>query len=167
MTGASSGYTGLLYRALNPLYAQDSLSGAGAALHGGRFNKVGRAALYVTLNIKTAILEINQVGTLQPTTLVSYQADVHDIFDATNRAQLEKHKLSADVLASTTWRDEMYATGLAQTQSIAEDLIAQGYRAIKVPSCARGAQHNDINLVIWFWNDGINQLSVIDDEKRL
>ena len=36
-------FTGFLYRALNPVYARDPLSGRGAKLYGGRFNPKGTA----------------------------------------------------------------------------------------------------------------------------
>ncbi|MEM9765192.1 MAG: RES family NAD+ phosphorylase, partial [Pseudomonadota bacterium] len=67
-------HRGLLYRALNPVYAGEPLSGRGAALHGGRFNARGTPALYLSLSPATALREANQVGTLQPTTLVAYEA---------------------------------------------------------------------------------------------
>jgi RES domain-containing protein len=38
-------------------------------------------ALYTSLTIMTAPKEANQVGNLQPTTLVSYDADIEDVFD--------------------------------------------------------------------------------------
>ena len=60
-------YEGLLYRALNAVYAHDPLSGAGAEKYGGRINRVGRPALYTSLDPDTALREANQVGTLQPT----------------------------------------------------------------------------------------------------
>ena len=41
-------YAGPLYRALNPVYAREPLSGRGAELYGGRFNAKGVAALYPT-----------------------------------------------------------------------------------------------------------------------
>jgi len=43
----SDRFTGFLYRALNPVYARDPLSGRGAQLYGGRFNPKGRRALRV------------------------------------------------------------------------------------------------------------------------
>lgn len=39
-------YRGPLYRALNPIYAREPLSGRGAELYGGRFNPRGVPALY-------------------------------------------------------------------------------------------------------------------------
>ena len=74
-------FAGLLYRALNPVYARDPLSGRGSQVYGGRFNPKGTAALYASLSPVTALREANQVGALQPTTLVAYEADVHPVFD--------------------------------------------------------------------------------------
>ncbi len=74
-------YQGKLYRALNPIYAREPLSGRGAELYGGRFNPKGMPALYTSLTIMTALKEANQVGNLQPTTLVSYDADIKHVFD--------------------------------------------------------------------------------------
>ncbi|WP_369334366.1 RES domain-containing protein, partial [Stenotrophomonas maltophilia] len=37
-------HEGKLYRALNPAYASEPLSGRGAELYGGRFNPKGTAA---------------------------------------------------------------------------------------------------------------------------
>ena len=48
-------YQGKLFRALNPLYARDPLSGHGAELHGGRFNPKGMPALYASLSVVTAL----------------------------------------------------------------------------------------------------------------
>ena len=68
-------FVGLLYRALNPIYARDPLSGRGAEIYGGRFNPKGTPALYASLSPVTALREANQVGALQPTTLVAYEAE--------------------------------------------------------------------------------------------
>ena len=72
----SISYRGKLYRALNPIHAREPLSGRGAALYGGRFNPKGTPALYASLSPMTALREANQVGNLQPTTLVAYDAEI-------------------------------------------------------------------------------------------
>lgn len=50
-------FKGKLYRAINPIFAQDPLSGRGEALYGGRFNRKGTPALYTSLSIMTALRE--------------------------------------------------------------------------------------------------------------
>ncbi|MBU0773728.1 MAG: RES domain-containing protein, partial [Alphaproteobacteria bacterium] len=82
-------FTGLLYRAHNPVWSREPLSGEGAARFGGRFNRIGRIALYTSLAPETALREANQVGTLQPTTLVAYQADIGPLLDGRDAAALQ------------------------------------------------------------------------------
>ena len=94
-------YSGKVYRALNPIYAREPLSGEGARRYGGRFNPRGTSALYCSLSIMTAVREANQVGTLQPTTLVAYEAEIDNIFDATDEAALRDEGMDAAALAAS------------------------------------------------------------------
>ena len=161
-------YSGKLYRALNPLYARAPLSDQGAALYGGRFNPRGMAALYTSLSIMTAVKEANQVGRLQPTTLVAYQAAIESVFDGRDAAALADQGLSLADLGSPSWRDQARAEGEAKTQTLARRLVKAGYQGLLVPSFAAGATESDLNLVLWQWGDGPPaQLELIDDEGRL
>ncbi|MGI6853885.1 RES family NAD+ phosphorylase [Mesorhizobium sp. 1B3] len=161
-------YVGKLYRALNPIYAREQLSGRGAQLYGGRFNPKGVHALYTSLSVITALREANQVGNLQPTTLVSYDAEVERVFDSRDVDALGAEEMDAAALASSTWRDEVKVRGEARTQGFALRLIAAGYHGLLVHSFAPGATNNDMNLVLWKWsNRGPARLILIDDEKRL
>ncbi len=160
-------YVGFLYRALNPVYARDPLSGRGAELYGGRFNPKGTPALYASLSPVTALREANQVGTLQPTTLVAYDADIAPVFDREADA-LSAFGLTRVDLAASAWRNEMIEDGESKTQKFARRLIAEGYAALLVPSFARGAPHNALNLILWRWTSGApTKLVRIDDENRL
>ena len=161
-------YKGKLYRALNPLYAREPLSGRGAERYGGRFNPKNVPALYASLSIMTALREANQVGALQPTTLVAYDAEIETVFDGRDEAALEREGMSAALLADTAWRDQMKANGEARTQAFARRLIAAGYNALMVRSFAAGADAADMNLVLWRWGDVLpSRLVLIDDEGRL
>lgn len=154
-------FTGLLYRALNPVFAADPLSGAGAQKYGGRFNPRGMPALYTALSPDTAIREANQAGTLQPTTLVAYRADVAPVFDTRDGALMARH--GAVRLDGDDWRDRMGETGGAPTQRLARSLHDQGFAGLLVRSFAAGATARDMNLVLWHWPD----LRLVDDEDRL
>jgi RES domain-containing protein len=161
-------YRGLLYRALNPIYARDPLSGRGAELYGGRFNAKGTPALYASLTIQTALREANQVGSLQPTTLVCYDAEIERVFDTRDAAALTAEGLNGEALADAGWRDQMRKNGVARTQAFARRLTDAGYQSLLVRSFARGAGADDMNLVLFSWGAGPpSRLTLIDDEKRL
>ncbi len=161
-------FVGFLYRALNPVYARDPLSGRGAQVYGGRINPKGTAALYASLSPVTALREANQVGALQPIMLVAYEADVHPVFDTSDAEALAGFGMTPKDLASAAWRDDMIANGESGTQRFARRLIAAGYAALLVPSFARGAALSDLNLVLWRWGDAAPiRLVLIDDENRL
>lgn len=162
------GYRGRLYRALNPIYAREPLSGRGAELYGGRFNAKGTPALYTSLSVMTALREANQVGNLQPTTLVSYDAEIERIFDTRDGEALAREGVDAAALADATWRDAMRATGEAPTQALARRLRASGHHGLLVRSFAAGAGADDLNLVLWVWGAAApSRLTLIDDEGRL
>jgi RES domain-containing protein len=161
-------YRGKLYRALNPIYARDPLSGSGAALYGGRFNPKGIPALYTSLAVMTALREANQAGNLQPTTLVSYDAEIGQVFDSRNEQALLAEGMDAIMLAENSWRDQMKVAGEAVAQAFARRLIALGYHGLLIRSFAPGASADDLNLVLWTWGDALpSRLTLIDDEGRL
>lgn len=161
-------YRGLLYRSLNPIYARQPLSGRGAALFGGRFNRKGVEALYTSLSADGAIREANQVGDLQPTTLVAYRADIEPLFDAGDTEALASWSMSPADLADPDWRERLYRGEPAPTQAFAGRLVEAGFAGMLVPSYARGATPEHINLVLWHWNTGPHdRLVLIDHEGRL
>lgn len=161
-------YRGKLYRALNPVYAREPLSGRGAELYGGRFNPKGVPALYLSLSVMTALREANQVGNLQPTTLVSYDAEIDSIFDCRDDRALKAEGIDAAELGDSTWRDQMKASGEAKTQAFARRLIAADNNGLLVRSFAPGATWEDLNVVLWRWgNRAPSRIILIDDEHRL
>lgn len=157
-------FTGLLYRALNPVWAREPLSGAGAARFGGRFNRIGRPALYTSLAPETALREANQVGTLQPTTLFACRADIAPLLDGRDPAALAPFGMTPEALADPAWRERMLAGRPVPTQDLAEAAIGAGHRGLVAPSYARGAPPQALNLVLWDW-DGC--LALVDDDDRL
>jgi hypothetical protein len=157
-------FTGLLYRAHNPAWSRTPLSGEGAARFGGRLNRIGRPALYTSLAPETALREANQVGTLQPTTLVAYEADIGPLLDGRDTAALQPFNMTPAELADPSWRDRMLSGQVVPTQDLAEAAIAQGYAGIVVPSFARGAPADALNLVLWDWEE---RIKLVDDDDRL
>lgn len=158
-----------MYRALNPLWARQPLSGDGARRYGGRFNGRGVAALYTSLDVLTAIAESNQAGKpVQPTTLVSITADVEAVFDARDTAALASFGMTQQALAADDWRLAMRSHGIAPTQALAATLRQAGYNGLLTPSFARDASPGGTNLVFWTWGtQPPSRLSVNDSEGRL
>lgn len=161
-------YRGLLYRALNPVWAHDPLSGEGARRFGGRFNPKGMPALYTSFDVATALRESNRVGSLQPTTVVSYEADIEPIFDTTDSALLEQSGVSPSILAASDWRDMARGKREALSQALARRLLSEGYAGLEVRSFAPGTGPDSRNLVLWVWGPDLpTRLTLIDDEGRL
>jgi RES domain-containing protein len=116
----------------------------------------------------TALREANQVGNLQPTILVSYDAEIEQVFDSRDKQALLAEGIDATTLADNSWRDQMKAKGETVTQAFARRLIALGYHGLLVRSFAPGATTDDVNLVLWTWGDALpSRLTLIDDEGRL
>jgi RES domain-containing protein len=125
-------------------------------------------ALYTSLSVLTALREANQVGSLQPTTLVSYEADIERVFDTRDEVALQALGMDAETIAAASWRDEMKEKGEARTQNFARRLVSDGYHGLLVRSFAPAARHDDLNLVLWRWSDTLPfRLALIDDEGRL
>jgi RES domain-containing protein len=83
------------YRVHVPRWAATPTSGQGAAKHGGRVNRIGLNALYLALDVNTALMEYQQVSPLMPPgTLVTYQVTVDHIVD-----------FSKGITSGTTWPD--------------------------------------------------------------
>jgi RES domain-containing protein len=71
-----------LFRALTPQWASRPTSGAGAAIRGGRFNREGVEALYLSLDEVTALREYQQTSPfLPPCTICSYTVALRDLVD--------------------------------------------------------------------------------------
>lgn len=71
-----------LFRAHNPRWSFQPLSGAGAARAGGRFNRPGTPALYMSLEEATSAAEYRQDNDLtEPYLLVAYIANLPELID--------------------------------------------------------------------------------------
>lgn len=81
---------------------------------------------------------------------------------------LLERDMDANRLADAGWRAAMLTRGEAPTQTFARALIADGFHGLIVPSFARGTTYEDLNIVLWRWNEGLGcTLDLIDDENRL
>lgn len=166
---ANDHFVGLVYRAHDPNWAWDPLSGEGARRNGGRFNKRGTPALYTSLTIVGALNEATPFGLqLQPTTICAYQVHVKPVFDATDPSRLTAKGMSFDDLACPTWRSESIAGKISASQTLADRLIQDGYAGILVRSFAYRASESDLNLVLWQYGSELpTRVTLVDDDHRL
>lgn len=75
-------WAGVAYRMHSPKWAVAPTSGAGAAKEGGRANRRGLPALYLSLDAPTAIDEYKQTSRLLPPgTVVSYSVQLSQVVD--------------------------------------------------------------------------------------
>ncbi|MEW6168616.1 MAG: RES family NAD+ phosphorylase [Pseudomonadota bacterium] len=74
----------ILYRVNTPKWASMPTSGAGAAAEGGRFNRAGVEALYLSLDESTALREYQQDEPIMPPgTIAAYHVALDQVVDFT------------------------------------------------------------------------------------
>ncbi|NNE20899.1 MAG: RES domain-containing protein [Myxococcales bacterium] len=158
-----------VYRAHNPEWAWDPLSGAGAKLHGGRFNRRGQPALYTSLDVLVAVREASPLGApFHPLTLCEYRVDCMNIFDTRDSKAMRREKVSRGELECPSWNQEMLDGQVPASHQLADRLIARGYAGMVVRSFALGAGPEDMNLVLWKWTKRRpHKVTLFDPDHRL
>ncbi len=162
-------FEGTCYRAHDPRWSFKPLSGVGAAIHGGRFNPRGMEALYLALDIMTAVNEANQgfAFKVQPCVLCAYEVDCDDIADLRTQTAAATHDVRLADLACP-WFSFVAERKKPPSWAVAEGLIAAGHAGVLVPSFAPSATAADHNLVLWHWGEHRpHQVRVFDPDGRL
>ena len=119
--------------------------------------------------MKTALLEAQQGSSykFQPLTLCTYEVHCTDMLDLASDEVRQQMDIGLAALACP-WGDMADRGQEPPSWTLASRLLAQGIAGIRVPSFARGAGPDDINLVFWSWSDKPpHKVTVIDDEGRL
>jgi RES domain-containing protein len=164
-----SRFEGLVYRGHHPGWAWDPLSGEGAKLHGGRFNRIGRPCFYSALSLKTAWLEAQQgfAFKAQPLTICAYRVDCDHVLDLTDEAVRDEAGIKLDTLACP-WERLNALRQPVPSWNLVDQLLELGCAAIRVPSFAARAQPEDRNMVFWSWSEEPpHRVVVVDDAGRL
>jgi len=162
-------FQGLAYRAHNPYWSFDPLSGDGAKMHGGRFNPRGIPALYLASSPTLALAEYHQgfPHRPQPATLCAYEVDCADIIDLTDLDEQSRLQIGQDDLACP-WEMLLALKQTPPTWELVERLMKAGTAGIIVLSYARNAPDLGKNLVLWQWSElPPYQVLLIDDHGRL
>ncbi len=133
-----------LFRAYTPRWAFDPLSGAGAATAGGRFNRPGRPALYLALELATAVAEYRQSSPFAPPfTMITFLAELPPLVDV-RQLSGEWDQLWNDWACD--WRVDML-NGNEPPSWVLGDLVCEaGHAGILFPS---KVEHGGTNLVLF------------------
>ncbi|MCY3821891.1 MAG: RES domain-containing protein [Gammaproteobacteria bacterium] len=159
----------VVYRAHDPRWAWTPLSGEGARRRGGRFNRVGLAAIYMSFSLATAVREVSPIGRrMQPLVLCAYEVDANPVFDALDPIERAEQSVGQEELDCSTWRNDMFSGRVAASQALADRLIDAGFAGMRFRSYALGAGEQDINLVLWRWGRELpSRVVLMDEDNRL
>ena len=155
-----------LYRAHTPQWASDPLSGAGAAAKGGRFNREGVEALYLSLDDVTALREYQQTSPfLPPCTMASYTATLTGLVDL---RQLHRGDPWDDLWHDwrEDWRQLKFEQHIEPPGWVLGDMVLEaGFSGIVFPSLTH---EGGTNIVAYVGRlaDG-NGIEVNDPDGRL
>ena len=159
-------FRGAAYRAHNPRWSWSPLSGEGARINGGRFNPKGVAALYLSLDWGTAVIEANQGFSFRfpPLTIVAYDVDCSNIADLSRAKGLKGHRVRRAQLGCA-WKLLAETGKEVPSWTLAERLRTKGHAGIIVPSFAPGAGATARN---WCWGDTLPyKVTIFDPQRRL
>lgn len=162
-------FKGRVYRAHDPRWSFDPISGKGAAITGGRFNIKGREALYLSLEAVTALAECTQgfANRMLPLTLCEYDVDCDGVADLTD-ADARKALGVSDADMACAWLTFQHKSKIAPSQAVAQALAAKNMVGALVPSFVPGIHGGAVNLVLWQWSERLQcKVTVYDPEGRL
>jgi RES domain-containing protein len=162
-------FAGHAYRAHDPRWSFQPLSGIGAAIRGGRFNPINLPALYLALDPLTALKETNQglVAKFNPCVLCTYEIDCEDILDLSAETTRNLEEIPYGDLAAP-WLFLISAGQEPPQWPVVRRLRGRSVAGIIVPSFAPGATAADRNLVLWRWSPDLpHKVEVFDPSGRL
>jgi RES domain-containing protein len=138
------------YRVHDPKWAFAPTSGAGARKHGGRANRPGVNALYLSLELETALAEYRQTDALlEPALMVSYRLRVGQLVDFRNGFADGWGALWQDFYCD--WRRMVFNENCEPPSwVIGDQVLAAGAKGILFRSALTG----DTNLVLF--NDALS-----------
>ena len=152
------------FRAHDPSWSFSPLSGEGARLKGGRFNRPGKATLYLSTAYDTAVGECTQgfANRMPPLTLCDCDVDCDPIADLSTAAARAALSVTLEELACP-WMTLMENREPVPSWQVAERMEAQGFAGMLVPSFFPGAEAKHLNLVLFTWGDDLPTLVRIYD----
>jgi RES domain-containing protein len=156
----------IFHRYHSPDWASLPLSGAGAAISGGRFNRPGVEALYLSADAVTALAEYQQGASIAPPgTLVAYRINMPGVVDFSGGFDAA-HWSAPWAEAGCGWK---YLARIEQREPpswrLGDGLIRDGTRGLLFPSVRN---KGGINLVLFMANLDMDcRVDVHDPDRRL
>lgn len=150
---------GTAYRVHSPKWAFQPTSGRGAGTYGGRANRPGVDALYLSLDTETALAEYKQTSDLLPPGLIaSYTLDINPVIDVTEGLPVEDDALWEDFYCD--WR-KLYFNERIEPPSwvLADRVISMGMKGIVFRSAITGSS----NVVIYTGLLGEGDVLAVND----
>jgi RES domain-containing protein len=166
MIVANIGPRDTFFRMLTPEWASLPKSGAGAARNGGRFNRPGVQALYLSISQTTAIAEYQQDDKLMPPgTLATYLVTAPNVVDFSGGYNSTVWPdIFAHARCDWKWINRIEKK-IPKSWLIGDDLIRSGYHGLLYPSVR---DLGGTNLVIFCCNlDSTCEISVHDPDGQL
>ena len=154
--------TTVAYRVHDPKWAYAPTSGAGAASHGGRANRPGVNALYLSLEIETALAEYNHIDALLPPALmVSYKISVDPIIDYRGGFSADWDPLWQDFYCD--WRKMHFNDTIEPpTWVIGDQALVAGGKGILFKSIITGGT----NLVLYNNTLAVSDSIIVHDPNK-
>lgn len=143
------------YRVHDPKWSFAPVSGAGAARCGGRANRPGINALYLSLELETALAEYRQLDALMaPALMVSYEVKVEPVVDFRRGYSKEWEPLWQDFYCD--WRRMVFHERIEPPSWVIGDRVqAAGAKGILFASVTTGGT----NLVLY--NDTLGPADIV------
>jgi len=137
----------IFHRYLTPKWAFAPTSGAGAAADGGRFNRPGVEALYLSRSPQSALEEYRQGASITPpATLAAYRVTLGDVVDLSEGFDPDGWESSWSEW-NCEWRQIARINKKAPPSwKLADEVISAGLRGILFPSLRHAG---GTNLVVY------------------
>lgn len=153
------------WRVLAPRWAHAPLSGAGSAGNGGRFNRPGVAALYLSEDLLTAVAEYQQELGVRPGTFCAYDVDAAPVVDLVDPKVREACGVTLRDLRCPWKQIALVAGGTPPSWDLADRLMSSGHAGLRVTSVMHPG---GVNVVLWRWNDDPSRtVAVLDPNMDL
>lgn len=156
IAASAVGFSGVIVRSVGMRYATESnfFAGTGAAKAGGRWNRVGIAAVYASLDLITATTEAYQaflhygfpLAGLRPRATAGARVVLSKVVDVTDPATRRKLGFSLKQLTDEDWRSIQRDGDESWTQAIGRGALLCGVEAILVPSARHPGGKNIVNF---------------------